>query len=502
MKVLESQIRIRELMVAFATQAKAAAATGKTDFNHASETVLIPLFKEVFGYSNLENLNRTQGNNFPGLDLGDQTVGVAFQITGTADSDKVKDTLQKVVNHRLHETYSRIIIYIITEKQKTYSGSGYDKIVQGRFDFDKERDILDFRDVLKEIQHFQIDKLRRIENILEANFGDRNIPLFGLTSAPQTESVFLNLLEISFPQTLYVAEVHIDMGDDEEPGRSRRRRRRGRGGKPKGFISKRDRIHAALHREGLRFAADWEYHNGKIITFHDLEDPSVSLRSVIDVGTIESLSSSDFYNIDDNYERVFKSLLRRCLQQKLYHQQVVWQHEEGIFIFTDVKGEASRAEEWFGKKSNERDVYVRTMKNNKPDEILKCKHLAFEVQFRRFGQKWYLAITPNWFFSYDGYKKNHFCADDLKWLKLKENNSHVANHALFIAYFLKSESTLGAEMQTINMFEEKVTGEPRHETRYPFLSFGEYVTFDNAPLLGDKLWRPAKKDTLQMEFDL
>ena len=502
MKALESQNRIRELMSIFVAQAKAATATGKTDLNRAAETVLIPLFKEVYGYTDLENLNRTEGNNFPGIDLGDKTAGIAFQITGAADSGKVKDTLQKVIDYKLYNIYPRIIIYIITEKQKTYSGSGYTEIIQGQFDFDKDRDTLDYRDVLKEIEHFQIDKLRRIENILEANFGDKNIPLFGLAAMPQTESVFLNLLEVSFPQTLYVADVLLDMGNDENQRRSRDRRRWRRRGKPKGFISERERIRAGLEREGLRFAADWEYYNGKIITFHDLEDRSIALRSVIDEGTIESLSSYEFYGIDENYERVFKSLLRRCLQQKLYHMHVAWQHEEGKFIFTEVGGQATRIEGWHNKRFNEREVYVRTMKSNKPDEILKCKHLAFEVQFRRFGEKWYVVITPDWFFSYDGYRKNDFCDDDLKWLKRNENNSHVANHALFIAYFLKSDNMPEQTAQTMYMFGDEIPQASKEERiTYPYLSFGEYVTFDHAPFLADKLWRPSKKDDNQMEFD-
>jgi hypothetical protein len=501
MNLLEPQNRIRELLSVFVTEAKASAATGMTDFNRAAETVLIPLFKEVYGYTDLENLNSTEGNNFPGIDLGDKSARVAFQVTGTPDSDKIKDTLQKVVDHQIYDTYSRIIIYIITEKQKSYSGSGYAEIIQDRFDFDKERDILDYRNVLKTLTHFQIDKLRRIENILEANFGDKKVPLFGTASTPQTESVFLNLLEVSFPQTLYMADVLLDMGNDENQRRGRDRRRWRRRGKSKGFMSNRERIRAALEREGVRFAADWEYYNGKIITFHDLEDRSVALRSVLDEGTIEALPSSEFYDIDDNYERVFKSLLRRCLQQKLHHMHVAWQHEEGKFIFSEVGGQPTRMEGWHNKRYSEREVYARTMKSNKPDEILKCKHLAFEVQFRRFGEKWYVAVTPDWFFSYDGYNKSYYCSEDIKWLKRNENNEHVAYHARFIAYYLKSDDTPKQTAQTVYMFDDELPeGSKEERTPYPYLSFGEYVTFDDAPFLPDKLWRPSKKDGSQLEL--
>jgi hypothetical protein len=119
------------------------------------------------------------------------------------------------------------------------------------------------------------------------------------------------------------------------------------------------------------------------------------------------------------------------------------------------------------------------MKNNKPNEILKCKHLAFEVQFRRYGDHWYLVIQPDWFFSYDGFRKSAFCSEDLKWLKRNENNQHVAHHIEFIAYFLKHE-------KTSSLFESR---QP-----YRFLSFGEFVSFENAPFLDDDAWRPAKDE--------
>ena len=120
------------------------------------------------------------------------------------------------------------------------------------------------------------------------------------------------------------------------------------------------------------------------------------------------------------------------------------------------------------------------MKNNKPDEILKCKHLAFSTQFRRSGNSWYLVITPNWFFSYDGYKKNFFCEDDLKWLKKKESNSHVANHLKFIAYFLKFQPQS-------SFFDEK-----KRDIQH-FLNFGEFISFDNSLKLPDNDWRPTRE---------
>jgi len=455
-------------MSAFVTQVKGATSMGRTDINKVAESVLIPLFKEVYTYTNLQNLNDVEKNNYPAIDLGDETARVAIQITSTTDSEKIKDTLRGFVEYKLYEKYDNLIVYILTEKQKSYSGRGYQSIIQGRFAFDKNKDIRDYQDFLRKIATLQVDRLRRILNILEANFGDGNTPLLVKDEPSKPEIVHLNLLEMFFPQTLSISDLAVNRAEVIQNSLNYRI-------KLKKSASTRDVARAALEQAGLAFGIDWVCHEGKIVTFHDLSDPDLPLVAIVDRGTTTQLGSQEFYEIDENYENVFKSLLGRCLQQKLYHQQVLWQHKEKFFIFSEVGDSPIRQEEWYGKKKGTRIVYERVMKNNKPDEILYCKHLAFGTRYRRFGQKWYLSIMPNWFFSFDGYKRSFYAKEKLDWLKREENDKNAYNHLRFIATFLKTE-------KPSDLF---VT---RHH--YPFLSFGELVTFDNAPPLNDDEWNP------------
>ena len=144
----------------------------KTDINKLAQTILIPLLAEVYGYQNLKDLDFTEGSNYPSVDLGDETARVAFQITSTRGIEKVKHTLTEFVEHKLYEKYDRIIIYIITDRQKDYSDTEINKIIQGKFSFDVKKDIWDYRDILEEVAKFPIEKAREVEKILEANFGE------------------------------------------------------------------------------------------------------------------------------------------------------------------------------------------------------------------------------------------------------------------------------------------------------------------------------------------
>ena len=371
---------------------------GQTDINTVSETVLIPLFAEIYGYKKLQNLNTTEHANYPSIDLGDEVARVAFQITSTPDIGKVKDTLQKFVNHELYKKYDRLIIYVLTERQRSYSETAYKSIIQDKFDFNSDKDILDYRNILKDIANFQISKLHRIQGILESNFGEGSMPLFLQADERFTEQVRLNLLELFFPQVLYTAEIIESKNRTSSSHKYKRKMYRQN--------SPRETVQNELKQCGLKFGVDWEYYGNQIVTFHDLRDDHLPLAQIVDKGTVTQFSPKEFYETDENYGRVFKTLLGRCLQQKLYQQRVLWQNEAKLFIFADVDGAAIRTESWHDKRESERVIYERVMKDNKPDEILRCKHLAFRTQYKFFGDKWYLLIKPEWFFSYDGYKQS------------------------------------------------------------------------------------------------
>ena len=172
MNLKKSQDRISELMALFVLRVKGEGKTGRTDMKRVSENILAQLLSEIYGHTELKILDVSEGSNFPGIDLGDKKAKIAYQITSRRDSKKIKDTLRKFVKNKLYEEYDRLVIYILTEKRE-YQGRGFDEIIQGKFSFDKKNDILDYQDLLGEISGFSsVDKLRKIENILEEHFGE------------------------------------------------------------------------------------------------------------------------------------------------------------------------------------------------------------------------------------------------------------------------------------------------------------------------------------------
>lgn len=470
-------------MAIFVAQVKGATAMGRTDINRVSETVLIPLLSEVFGYQALKNLNYTEEENYPGIDLGDEQARVAFQVTSTASIEKVRETLIKFVRYRLYEKYDQLFMYILTEKQKSYSDKGLSEILEGKCSFDVSRQILDYQDILRAISGFQIEKALSACSILERNLSYTPHLLEHITNQTYepleggTETVYLNLVEVSFPDILYIGNL------PSLPTKKQEKNRRWKGLKPK---SQRDAVREKLLELGLRFGTDWETFGKRIITFHNLSNDAIPLAQVVLPESVSATSTLDFYSVDEDHDRVFKSLLRRCLQQKLYHRGIQWQNDKNLFIFVSKDGEDHREEHWVGSKSSERVVFERTRKTKKPDETWYCKHLAFASRFYCIDHQWFMAVKPDWFFSRDGYSESFYAAQKVNWLKKRENNEHLYNQFRFICYFVTHDDIP-------NLFEK--------DRRYPYLSFGNAVAFQSYPELNDDVWNPPKSDGEDEDLD-
>lgn len=171
MNFQKSLINISDLISSFVLRIKSDNAMGLLDINRLSEDVLVPIFTEVYDYSGLINLNK-HGENYPGLDLGDDKSKVAFQVSSDASSTKIKEALETFVKYGHYKKYNHLIIYIITEKQGSYLGSGWDAIIKGRFTFSKNDDIRDYADLLQAIRHLSLEKVQKIEAILERHFSE------------------------------------------------------------------------------------------------------------------------------------------------------------------------------------------------------------------------------------------------------------------------------------------------------------------------------------------
>ena len=477
MKHSELLNQFREELARLSQEVEASVAMGHFDLNKICEDVLCGIFKELYGFENLRNLNKDDRQNYPGIDLADDEAGVAIQVTSDKTLEKVKDSLTTITKYRLHEKYSRIIFYVLTRKQGSYSATAVKELCAGKLTFDVSSDILDFTNLATRAATAEPQRLKRAVDVLtaymrgcEAGLADED---FDPPQEPP-ETLSANLLSIYFPNTLYIAELLPEVFD----GKKKRNQRKAVG--------------EYIRSISKSVPSDYEVSANKLITFHDLENGNNPFSFLVDEGTVEPFDPADFYSIDEDHERVFKSLLRFCLQQKLYRHRVIWEFQERIFIFLPTEDTDNvRKITWTGKKTATRTVFTRKFNRKHPEKVLSTRHFGFAVSFVAVKGDWYISITPEWFFSYgDSYKRSFFGDKLLSGLKRMEKNRTVFDQFRFLCAWL---TDLDAE----DLFSENAASSPQ-------LTFGGILDLPGGRYLNEDLWEPLvlPPEDGELELDL
>ena len=139
---------------------------------------------ELYCFSDLRNLNETDKRNYPAIDLADDKARVAIQITSEESPEKIKGSLEKVVNYRLYEKYDRIIFYVLTQKRDSYPKKIIDKICQGKIKFDPFSDIMDYTDLVVKASSAGISSLEKALTILRGYLKDSDSGLDDIWKPP------------------------------------------------------------------------------------------------------------------------------------------------------------------------------------------------------------------------------------------------------------------------------------------------------------------------------
>lgn len=486
MDLLTLQEKIKELLLMFSFRVKQENISDRYDINRISETIMVPVLRLLYDYKKLRNLNYTDEKNYPGIDLADDEAKIAFQVTSTADNQKVKHTLEQIKKYHLDSKYDRFIVYILTSKKGKYSDKDYSQI---DVDFIKDRDIWDYLDLSKKVSEIDdIAKLKKVFDYLESAIG-RGQPFRHRPTENKTELIELNFIGVQVPEHLYSADINVDRSELVVRIKEKKFR-------PDFKISDRDVVCEYFDQNNYRYPKDFVCYENKIITFHDLNNDEHPFYAVINPKTITKVETNFFVDnecFDEGKERILKDLLRRCLVRILVPFDIKWHNEEKLFFFTfDQESENypiihntdfnryERKVRWKEKRSDERVVSFRRYPKDLPNETYYYFHLAFKIKFHLLNGEWFLEITPDWHATKDGYKNSFFkdgrrkriqyLSELVKDKKEEEANQAVLNNFRFIRTFLKNIKT--------PLFNEA------------FIKFGKDIQLNSSPILEDKIWNP------------
>ena len=166
MKNLQLIHQITHQLTIWRTYTELSSAILLNDINNTNETLSALVLNKVYGWE-LTNLN-TDKANFPAIDLGDEGNGLGISVTATDTSTYIKDKIAINIKHNVYEKYPNHYFFITTKKKKYTAVFSTD----GKYSFDKEKNILDIEDILKSIKEITDENIiEEILNILEAHVG-------------------------------------------------------------------------------------------------------------------------------------------------------------------------------------------------------------------------------------------------------------------------------------------------------------------------------------------
>lgn len=130
------------------------------DINIVAEDFFPGLLNLIYGYE-LRNINHLE-KNAAAIDLFDPKNKLSIQVTSDNDSSKIKHTIKEFKEKESYKIYNRLIILILTQK-KNYT-TDFD--TEGKFSFDKKKDIWDVESIIKDVRKLETEKLKEINDYL------------------------------------------------------------------------------------------------------------------------------------------------------------------------------------------------------------------------------------------------------------------------------------------------------------------------------------------------
>lgn len=444
----------------------AARSMRRGDIFEIAEDIVLPVLGVVYDLPNLENLNYTEGANFPSIDLGDKKEREAFQITSKVSTGKVESTLDKFFDHGLNAQYDKIRFLGLYEKQNSYPKERIAEHVKAGLDFDPERDIEDLTDLAERISGLRTPDLSKVVHTLDDEIEGGYVVDPRISSRDKGEFLLANLVEVDPPPYVYTAKISIDRDkliestwdSDDVRGLDK-------------DASWKSVIRKSLRLDDKEPVSDFITHSGELATFRDIRNADQPLSDVVYPDSISRIPTEDFHKKNPDRERRFKFLLDSSISEILHHSGVSQHYDENEYIFLPDDENQKREESWTSIEES-RGVYFPRYDDK--DEFICGKHLAFETSYYIFNNMYYLSITPDWYWSYDGYFGVFSSIGDKRdYIKNEENNNDVKNHFKFIEEYIK----------------RKVSEYKREEPiSYIYPKVGEGLGVGPTPKLKDEVW--------------
>jgi hypothetical protein len=252
------------------------------------------------------------------------------------------------------------------------------------------------------------------------------------------ESLLSNLLPVEIPDVYYSAPTSL---------------------------FKRGAVYAAQRKSERPFRQDFVLANNRIYTWRPMSGTSLALvpDAAANADPVGELASGDASS-----RRLLVNLLNMALQEDL-GEDLRWNGDRKFLYYRATPDLSQR--KVTSTTGRSRTVFKQYPNKKDPTQVAYYRHAALRWQFVELDGDWYCAITPDYFFTYDGQHESKFADDYLRKIKQIDRNQAVLGETrAWAAIFRNPETLLGAEDR--------------------ILDFGDLIEFKVDRGIHDADWKP------------
>lgn len=310
---------------------------------------------------------------------------------------------------------------------------------------------MDFENLLTEVNSWiSLPKILEVLELFEQEFNEQKIEyrqnVLENRDKLITETLYPNLLEIELPEKVYVGTIGVNR--DEIITKSWETKYKLKKSAPEISV-----LNRAFEHYGIPYSRDWHVFEKKILSFKPLDNSSEPLSNLVEIGSVEELALDEFASSGYKYELALSRLIDNTIQELTSKKGIQWLRKERMFRFRPPKLIRSRKVSWKNKKKATRTV-VAEVWNKDRTQITHFRQLSFKVQSFLSESTWFLAVTPTWSYTYDGYRTHKFESDLITDKKKLESNNAVYQHFMFISYCLSNKISEEEENYDLISFKE------------------------------------------------
>lgn len=234
-------------------------------------------------------------------------------------------------------------------------------------------------------------------------------------------------------------------------------------------------VYRAQRPTDLPYRHDFAVSGGRLWTWSEVDQTALdaAVHGAPDAHDLDSLASNDASG-----ERLVVQLLSNALRDDLKEDCDI---DLGRRILYFRAPEDLSIRKWRTGRSNSRTVFKGYPSRKDPSRMSYYRHAALGWQFLRLEGAWYCALTPDYYFSWDGRRESSFAASLLAKIKQIDRHAAVRQETQMWASILRREG---------NLIETP---------RARLLQFGQFQTFTIDRGIDDNAWKRPAQSTAGFE---